>query len=245
MRDSYRTKVYEAERLLSKLHGDQLISFERAQSLLDKLADYWQVPQVHLVRNNKLKRWGAWYKLGVIEAPGKAIAVRTVLHEFAHHLDRYSPDRDGRGHGGSFTEAMLKVVAYHYGARSAEALQKAYVDAGALVGADASRAAAEKVRQQLDRRRERHGEVGDGYAIMLRKDYFSKGSSLWLSQDKKKGVVLSQAGVWRRRSTVERIVGQIDPGRYGWEPKIAVVSAELDTLWTNRWYVLDVIEVEG
>ncbi len=242
-KDTYRQKVYNAESSWIRNFGSHgTIPIEDAEVLLGQLAEHFQVPSVDLVLNRRLQQWAGWYKGGfaaVIEVKRAEPELKTILHEFAHHLDASRRgDYDGKGHGGSYTQAMLEVVE-HYFKDSAltVALMRCYEAEGALVGAAESRKVAERSSTGTIRRQDRHGLVEEAWAVRLTKDDWT----YWLEQDKL-GMTskLHDAGVWKRRATAEKALALSEAS--GWTSEVVRVEAELDTLFTNRWWALREIE---
>ena len=197
MSDKQRQKVYRAERSWEAgvnarqgtTHQQETCpTIAEGQDVLDLLAAHFETPQVTLRRNARIKRWGGWY-LGhahVIEVPSGSFTYKTLLHEFAHHLSRqrYMADRTEQGwvrywdpgHGGSFTQAHIDVAAAWHSPEEGQYLEHAYKVGGCTVGAEA---AMEKAAAAEDRRlgrnarnRERQGEEGTVYLVLLRTERF-------------------------------------------------------------------------
>ncbi len=243
-KDTYRQKVYNAESSWIRnfgSHGTLLI--EDAEVLLGQLAEHFQVPSVDLVLNRRLQQWAGWYKGGfsaVIEVRRTEPELKTILHEFAHHLDASRRgDYDGKGHGGSYTQAMLEVVEFHFkDSTLTVALMRCYEAEGALVGATESRKVAERSSTGTIRRQERHGLVGEAWVVKLTHSGFGVH---WLLQDKL-GLTksITSAGVWKRQATAEKALTFAEDQM--WTMEVVKVEAQLDTLFTNRWWVLREME---
>ncbi len=243
-KDTYRQKVYDAENRWIKNYGSHgTLPIDEANEVLYDLTQHFTVPLVGLRLNRSLKQWSGWYKGGfvaVIEVAREEPALKTVLHEFAHHLDASRRgDYDGKGHGGSYTQAMLEVVEFHFKDTALMvALMRCYEAEGALVGATESRKVAERSSTALARREERHGLVEEAWVVKVT---HPKYGTQWLTQDKL-GLARSvtSAGVWKRQVTAEKAM---DIARSSeWSSEVIKVEAKLDTLFTNRWWALREVE---
>ena len=184
---------------------------------------------MRLVLNRRLKQYAGWYISwkSQIDVKRPNPSVKTILHEFAHHLDaKRTVDYDGKGHGGSYTAAMLEVVEHHFDVGLKIALMRAYENVGAIVGASESRKVADRTSAGQLRREERHGIVEEAWAIKL-------GSGMWLGQDGDSvWLSLDKAGVWKREATAQKKgLGTV-----------VKVEAQLDTLYSNRWWALREVE---
>ncbi len=247
-KDTYRQKVYDAENRWIRNYGSHgTLSIEDAKMLLDNLVTHFKIPMVGLRINRSLKQWSGWYKSGgnpsygfaIIEVAREEPALKTVLHEFAHHLDcSRRPDYDGKGHGGSYTQAMLEVVEFYFDTALMVALMRCYEAEGALVGAAESRKVAERSSTGTLRRQERHGLVEEAWVVKLTNPKYG---TMWLTQDKMGlAKAVTSAGVWKRQVTAEKILSIAEAG--DWSSEVVKVEAELDTLFTNRWWALREVE---
>lgn len=259
--DSYRQKVYDSESAWLRDEASQMmvsnteakmvarkISVEDAQFIVNDLAQDFGIDPVVLVVNSRLKQWAGWYvrqgraETGwkpTIEFKHSVITYKTMLHEFAHHLDAQRRENyDGKGHGGSFTEAMLDVVDHHIGGKAMVALMRSYENQGAIVGASESRKVADRTRSGVSRRQSRHGIIEEAWAIRI----IGSQNNYWLEQDKTSmDRYLSRAGVWKRRTTAEAVANAA--ATMSWDTEVVKVRAQLDTLYSNRWWAIE--EVEG
>lgn len=182
MRDSQRQKVYDAE--WAWADSGRQVTINEATNIIKKLSEEFEVPVPSVAYNHQMKRWGGWYLTNSIEFSSGAIMLKTVLHEFAHHLDskrkwadRQNPDRRDarnwgwRSHGGSFTEAMIDVVWKYFDADTARALIKRYREYGCDIGSDEEyervKAANEQYAAAEERSRQRDGEEGEVFVVEL------------------------------------------------------------------------------
>ncbi len=235
-KDTYRQKVYDAESNWVRNWGSHVtIPIELARPLLDVLAEHFGVQSVRLEQNRRLQQWSGWYRSyqRLIEVRNSEPQLKTVLHEFAHHLDAQRNDYDGKGHGGSYTQAMLDVIEFYFDTESMVRLMRCYEDVGTIVGASESRKVAERSAEGTDRRQQRHGLVEEAWVVKVAHPEYGV---RWLLQDKL-GLCISVtgAGVWKRQATAEKAL----IARGGdWSTEVVKVEAELDTLFTNRWWAL-------
>ncbi len=243
-KDTYRQKVYNAEgRWIRNWGGHGTITIEQARPLLDTLVKHFGVRSVQLEQNRRLQQWAGWYRkrgteatyfTPLIEVKNAEPQLKTVLHEFAHHLDAMRNDYDGKGHGGSYTQAMLDVIEFYFDTESMVHLMRCYEDEGAIVGASESRKVAERTEAGTDRRQQRHGLVEFAYAVKVS---HPKYGTQWLTQDKM-GLArqVTSAGVWKRETTAAKAMDIAMASE--WSSEVVKVEAELDTLFTNRWWAL-------
>lgn len=261
--DSYRQKVYNAEQAWVRQDESKMlvlnedgkkfglsITVEDAQLVLDSLAKSFGVEPVVIRTNRRLQQWAGWYaRRGVaatgymptIEVNSRIFSYKTLLHEFAHHLDAERRENyDGKGHGGSFTEAMLNVVELHLGREAMATLLRSYEQHGALVGASESRKVADRTQSGVAKRQSRHGAIEEAWAIKVHSQMFP-GDVYWLEQDKMGTTThITRAGVWKRQATAEKVVEQASAK--GWNVEVVKVTAQLDTLYSNRWWAIDEAE---
>lgn len=248
--DSYRQKVYDAEvdwrtTNLSTADGKALqVTLAEAQVIVDSLCESFDIKPVLIRQNARLQQWAGWYlrwdsKTGgsVIEVRRSTFSYKTMLHEFAHHLDACRQDYDGKGHGGSFTQAMLDVVGRHLNEDAMLSLMRCYENQGAIIGAEETRKVVARSKSGVNRRQERHGLIEEAWAVRLTNERYG---SMWVEQDKLSiDNYLSRAGVWKRRSTAEKVAEEMEV--FNWEAEVVKVKAELDTLYSNRWWAKEVI----
>lgn len=238
-KDTYRQKVYDAESRWLRDSVDlsgEVLDYVQAQLLLDTLVGAFDIGKVVIRQNKKLRQYAGWYIRWsrTIEIKRPVVGIKTLLHEFSHHLDAERHDYDGKGHGGSYTQAMLEVVEFYFDRSTMAALLRSYEQEGAIIGADVSRKVADRTSAGIDRRQSRHGTVEEAWAIKLGAD-----GQYWLEQSKD-GITssLSYAGVWKRKSTADRIAAEESWG----SPVVVKVLAELDTLSSNRWWAIEELE---
>ena len=243
-KDTYRQKVYDAESRWVRNYGSHgTLPIEAAEVVLGHLVEHFQIPSVDLQINRSLKRYSGWYKGGfaaVIEVAHEEPSLKTILHEFANHLDASRRgDYDGKGHGGSYTQAMLEVVEFHFKDRALTvALMRCYEAEGALVGATESRRVAERSSTGTIRRQDRHGLVEEAWVVKVT---HPKYGTYWLGQDKQDlGKAVTHAGVWKRKATAEKAMNISMSSE--WVSEVGKVEAELDTLFSNRWWALREVE---
>ncbi|KKN04449.1 hypothetical protein LCGC14_1097370 [marine sediment metagenome] len=236
-KDTYRQKVYNAESRWIRNWGDHGVvdDLNHAKKILDHLALHFEVVLVRIEQNRRLQNWSGWYRsrYNLIEVRNSKPEVKTVLHEFAHHLDAKRNDYDGKGHGGSYTQAMLDVIEFHFDTESMVRLMRCYEDVGAIIGAFESRKVADRTEAGTDRRQQRHGLIEEAWVVKVSHPEYGTN---WLLQDKL-GLAkqVTSAGVWKRQATAEKAL----IARGGdWSTEVVKVEAELDTLFTNRWWAL-------
>ncbi len=242
-KDTYRQKVYDAENRWIRNWGDHgTIPIEDARLVLNDLERHFKVPLVSLRINRSLKQWSGWYRGGFaarIEVAREEPSLKTILHEFAHHLDASRRvDYDGKGHGGSYTQAMLEVIEFYFDTTLMVALMRCYEAEGAIVGVTESRKVAERSAVGTDRRQQRHGLIEEAWAVKVSHPEYGQH---WLLQDKLSLTkVVTQAGVWKRETTAAKAM---DIARASeWTSETVKVVAELDTLFTNRWWAFKEVE---
>ena len=90
-KDTYRQKVYNAENKWVHDWGEAraTITIEQARPFLDAMVKHFGVQSVRLEQNRRLQQWSGWYRSyrRLIEVHNAEPQLKTVLHEFAHHLD--------------------------------------------------------------------------------------------------------------------------------------------------------------
>lgn len=263
-KDTWRQKVYDAENAWRTLHlsvqlagtdstkmKPRMIGLEDARVVLDDLADSFAIPRVELEVNRKLKQWAGWYRRHgsvenyyqpLIEVSKPIFQYKTLLHEFAHHLDAMRAENDGKGHGGSFSQAMLDVVEKHLGREARVDLMRSYENHGVPIGVEETRKAVARSRAGISRRQERHGLIEDAWSIRLTQQLPQGDWVRYVEQDKLSSTgTLKTAGVWKRKITAEAIASSqiVDPK---WKIEVVKVRAQLDTLYSNRWWAKEVVE---
>lgn len=172
MRDKDRQKVYNAERRWrTPLYESGVLredlTLEEAREIVAILAEQYSVSTPRVIRNPRMTAWGGWYRWNEISLPSGPIKEATVLHEFAHHLDR-SPD----GHGPSFCRFVEDVTFTWLGdATLSQALRSEFVAAGIDVDQTPEQRREEaaerrmKRREQIERAEDRHGETTIAYVV--------------------------------------------------------------------------------
>lgn len=203
-RDSQRQKVYNAEgsweRMQYALGGleSETITIAQGQEWLDLLAEHFECRPVMLKQNRKIRQWGGWYKpyAMLIEVPGSKLSLKTLAHEFAHHLEdmrqAYLPEVERRkyndpGHGAMYTETMLDVVHAIWGDAPMHALAQSYMKHNVLVGRLAAIERKQKQEKAREARNKRIGErgtvyiVGNGLAEDIREHTYWADGQYWVN----------------------------------------------------------------
>lgn len=180
MRDSQRSKVYQAERAnyVGEKSNDPLVTLAEAQEWLDLLADHFEVGRVPIQRNARMQNFSGWYtrRGPVIEVPEEKVHLTTVAHEFAHHISIADP-----GHGPLYTERHLDVVLVLWGPGAVDILRESYATAGVKVGAEVLEEMERAAQERRDRRRAEHGKIRDLYVIRRTSDGFYLSDDGWYS----------------------------------------------------------------
>lgn len=229
MKDTQRKKVYGAESLWRSPHESKigidilpfgfgsLVDLDVAKEILKQATEQFQTPRVNLVVNRRLKQWTGWYRWhgSIIEIPDNSANPDTILHEFAHHLDKHrSWEEPYRSHGGSFTEAMIDVVWWFYGEEAAKSLIGHYRFRKAIIGSDEEEERFKKLK--IDRKKANaragiaHNTEGTVFIVKIlypNKDvmpvsirYIAGTSSVWWDYTENR----HYARAWRKLSTAEK-----------------------------------------
>lgn len=210
MRDINRERVYRSERNIIA-HDDaplneQVCSIDEAREVIALLADEFGVKPPRIQVNRRIKAWGGWYQnlSQTIEFPREETTYKTVLHEFAHHLDP-----GAEGHGPSYCRAMLLVVSAWAGPEAAERLRASYESNGIDVfeSIDERKQRLRNQREEREaRNEERVGETGVGFIVEYAPGRFvsldATPTKLYWTPEKR------HAKVWRRESTGSKYVSK-------------------------------------
>jgi hypothetical protein len=237
-KDTHRSKVYAAERKANPENALGTTDIEGAREIIEGLAQHFGTNPVRGVLNRRIKAWGGMYyrHLREIHFPHPTPSIKTVLHEFAHHLDyERGGTHDGKGHGGSYTEAMIDVVRHYAGDQVAGQFIHAYEAEGCLVGHKHSKEVIERSKAGVARRQDRHGIEEEGWAIRTGQSA-AFGDRFWKGNMREREPI-SEATVWKRKSTAEK-----NQEKHFIMGEVVKVWAQLDTLYQNRWMALEVIE---
>ena len=168
MRDSERQKVYDAENWWAVDMG--VVGIDEAADIIDLLCQDFQIRTAIVSHNPTLKDMvGQYHARGLrIVFRNNTPTLKTVLHEFAHHLAA-SRSLVGRFHGGRFTEAMLDTVRVYTGdPAQAHRLRNEFLRVGLLTSADEETDREEKIHAQRRRQEERVGEKADLWIVSYR-----------------------------------------------------------------------------
>lgn len=172
-RDTQKQKVYNAE-WRAHYGTEEAIKVSDSQFILDLLADEFEVSAPTIKVNRRIKAYGGWYKgwQRLIEVPSTVTSLKTLLHEFSHHLEkerRNATDPKERyfdpGHGGAFVESHLDVVEAYYGTQARSELADAYVRANVVTSAKAALDKRQKAREAAEKRKQRDGEKATVYVV--------------------------------------------------------------------------------
>lgn len=224
MRDVDKQKVYSAEGMW-RFRDDrtsELVTIDEANYMLLILAAEFDVNPPRAKINPRLRRYSGWWRPnGTIEFSAGGISVKTVLHEFAHHISPH----DREGHSPEFCRAMLSVVdAWFCDDRATDMLRSLYIRAGIDLDESTEERRARKLaaaEKRMKRSQERVGETGTGWVVA-----FDDSNGGYLQENDYMTYSIGMAKVWRRQSAAQK---RADSYRSGY-------LVEVDCTWIHDRY---------
>ena len=247
MRDTARSKTARSEHRWARLSRedrlpdpDRILTVAEIHDTIADLVARFGCPPVRVEidvasRSDAI----AWYFAGTIYLPRYKRAewnprrLQIILHEFAHHL---APR--GRSHGGQYTEAMLRVVAYALGDDSAGRLRGCYARENMAIGAAAEAKRKVAANRAAERLAAQYGETGTVFVVEVttpavrdipaRTAYVTmRGGHAWLS-----GPWSARAWRSRKHADKERVRWNADPWGVGRSARVVEMDGRHDgTKW--------------
>lgn len=229
MKDAWRQRVYNCERAWHKSDAlaAKVVGPNQAQEILNELAARHGIPQVTVkIRDLGRKYSGMYYSRRAEVHLSEPILVKSVLHEFAHHLN-FCEDRPARGHGADYTDTMVRVVEDWLGYESAGMLQDAYIDGEVPVSRDIEKELIEKAKAKRAYIRDRIGETGTVFAVVVN---YNRVDDWYLAESATSiGSEPFRAKAYRREASAVKLAEKLSK-----DPRHDVKVVELDATYTDR-----------
>ena len=210
MRDSERQKTYAAE---NRWETFGVVGLDEAADITDLLCQDFEIRSVAIIHKPEMTQYVGTYNSFPprIHFKSETPSLKTVLHEFAHHLARSRHSFVGRSHGGRFIEAMLDTVQVHFGdATVTRALKREFLKVGLTIRAEDEDAREDTLAARKVQQRQRVGERGQIYIVSYRMNddrVFFLGRGQYLERDQE------TVKVYRREWSAHRAAGRIALGR--------------------------------
>jgi putative metallohydrolase (TIGR04338 family) len=132
VRDSQRSKVYEAERVIWH-RGVQFSNLQEVDAYVQRICKsaYWRKLRGAYyvkVKDGRRRRSACAFDWGTIALPRWSRQEAVILHELTHTLVNFNNDRNVAWHGKEFASTYLKLVKRYMGKEAHAMLKQSFKD---------------------------------------------------------------------------------------------------------------------